>query len=453
MFARRAEALATGNTEALVQIENEAANTIEFTQEWTEAKHQSRSKKKTSPKKVADEKFALDGGSVDQGSASDAPAAEIVVTEPAADEALSEDMYQADLFEAPVGPKTKEEDAKNKSQSIDAVDKKMWSLNLPENNSRPSTKKSERFEEAQIEFGRTGQSVEENHPDLFKAINNFAPAKIYAKKLKQARERQELLDTQVTEQGAKTSGQFKMKGWMKETIAFLEDAARRGSLNEYMSFKKELEHTIKKGDTRASIAKQYNSIFGKTELGKKKVKVKGTGTSAKNPPRYTVEPKIIKLEKLEVKKKIQIPFTAEVFASLPLEEKYKRTRWDYSKLSDDMSLIDPLTKEPYLSEKGKNNAKDALERYRQRQIDFGNMDSNDREAMSTFLEGTNFAENYSFSSETTADLSTYQGNTAYKTSVSDQEEINNADLNDRSPQYLNEDGKVVKKASLIPSLF
>ena len=447
MLARRAEALATGNTEALVQIENEAANTIEFTQEWTEAKHQSRSKKKTSPKKVADEKFALDGGSVDQGSASDAPAAEIVVTEPAADEALSEDMYQADLFEAPVGPKTKEEDAKNKSQSIDAVDKKMWSLNLPENNSRPSTKKSERFEEAQIEFGRTGQSVEENHPDLFKAINNFAPAKIYAKKLKQARERQELLDTQVTEQGAKTSGQFKMKGWMKETIAFLEDAARRGSLNEYMSFKKELEHTIKKGDTRASIAKQYNSsveeIFGKTELGKKKVKVKGTGTSAKNPPRYTVEPKIIKLEKLEVKKKIQIPFTAEVFASLPLEEKYKRTRWDYSKLSDDMSLIDPLTKEPYLSEKGKNNAKDALERYRQRQIDFGNMDSNDREAMSTFLEGTNFAENYSFSSETTADLSTYQGNTAYKTSVSDQEEINNADLNDRSPQYLNEDGKVV----------
>jgi len=447
LLARRAEALATGNTAALVAIELEASNTIEFTQEWIEAKHQSRSKKKVNPKKVADEEFALDGGSVDQGSASDAPTAEIVVTEPAADEALSEDMYQSDLFEAPVGPKNKEEDTKDKPQSINAVDKKMFALDLPENNSRPSSKKSERFEEAQLEFGRTGQSVEENHPDLFKAINNFAPVKTYAKKLEQARERQQLLDTQVTEQGAKTSGQFKMKGWMLETISFLEDAARRGSLNEYMSFKKELKHIIKKDDTRASIAKQYNlsveEIFGKTEPGRKKVKVKGTGTSAKNPPRYTVEPTKVKLEKLKVNTEIQIPFTAEVFASLPLEEKYKRTRWDYSKLSDDMSLIDPVTNEPYLSEKGKNNAKDSLKRYRQRQIDFGNMDSNDREAMGTFLEGTDFAENYSFSSETTADLSNYQGTTAYKASATDQDAINNAELNDRPTQYINESGKVV----------
>ena len=74
---------------------------------------------------------------------------------------------------------------------------------------------------------------------------------------------------------------------------------------------------------------------------------------------------------LKVRSKIQIPLNKKVFASLPIEEKYKAARWELGKLSDELKIIDKSTGKLYDSRKGGDNIKEAFSSYRKKHIGVG----------------------------------------------------------------------------------
>ena len=357
-------------------------------------------------------------------------------------------------------------------------------LDLPQSKSRIGTKKRTRFDDAQIEFGRKGQNVEQTHPDLFKAINASVTDKVYNKRLEEAREKQKILDESVelTETGARTTGDFKMEPgtWQRGVLDVLEKASARGNLSDYVSFKPYITHIVAKGkegrkaETKESIAKKYGlkveDIFespiteaqlkeemkGKTfKTGKekkdylknlgfveKRTKVKGTGTSVNNPPKYTVQYNSKKQpKKLIPGRAVRIPVNKVTLANFPLEERYKAAEWASSKIAEEVGYIDKSTGKPYTKAKGKKNVDDAFRSYRKKHIAVGKAENNPRELMDSFMERTAFADLYSGREDSQQQLEDYQEDSAYVSSLASEEEIDKGGARDRV-EYVDEKGKV-----------
>tara|TARA_B110000285_G_scaffold66306_1_gene76186 strand:+ start:56 stop:8422 length:8367 start_codon:yes stop_codon:yes gene_type:complete len=227
-------------------------------------------------------------------------------------------------------------------------------------------------------------------------------------------------DVDARGEPARVLGDFGIPGtWERELAKFLDSASKRGVLSDYVSFKSSMAYVVKKDDTQESIAAKFDSsveeIFPKPEKVKKKVKV--NDKRLKNPT-YRVEYSDAEIVPLEVNSRIQIPLNKKVFNSLPIEEKYKAAKWDMSKLSDELGLIDESTGQLYDSVKGKQNIKDAFSSYRKKQIAVGKDKTNPRELIDRTMERTAFAE--AFSGENESDF--VKTETATKESQSDIDE-------------------------------
>ena len=236
-------------------------------------------------------------------------------------------------------------------------------------------------------------------------------------------------DVDVRGEPAQVTGDFAMDKdqWQFKLVTFLQDASRRGVLSDYVSFKSSMSYTVKKNEdgsaeTQEQIAKKFNAsveeIFPKPEKVKKKVKV--NDKRLKNPT-YRVEYSDAEVAPLKVNSKIQIPLTKKIFDSLPIEEKYRAAKWEMSKLSDELGIIDESTGEPYLSEKGKDNVKDALISYRKKHLQAGKDKTSARELINLTMERTAFAEAFS-GEETSADIEFEETATATRESQSDIDE-------------------------------
>lgn len=231
-------------------------------------------------------------------------------------------------------------------------------------------------------------------------------------------------DVNLYGEPAQVTGDFPIKkdSWEYKLIMFLRDASKRGVLSDYVSFKSNIPYVVKEGDTQESIAEKFNStveeIFPKPEKVKKKVR---TNNKNAKVPKYRIEMVDGEAAPLKENSRIQIPLTKKVFESLPIEERYKAARWDMAKLSDDLGIIDPATGEPYLSEKGKQNVKDALKSYRKKHIAAGKDKTSPRELIDRTLQRTAFAE--AFSGEDTVSAPEFeQTTTATQKAQTDLEE-------------------------------
>lgn len=398
---------------------------------------------------------------------------EDIVAKPAVDESLGEDISQEDLFGAPVGPAQQMEDLvvvpdpfaeetiKAERDVIapgsDNV-KEQRTLEFPQSDSRIGTKKRTRFEEAQVEFARPGQSPEENHPKLFKAIQDGLVDENYNKKLEKAREDQKLMDSGqlLTQVGARTSGDFDMPDgqWQGAIITVLEKASARGNLGDYITFKPYIQHTVGKNETRKQVAKKYGlpveTIFGKVltdeqldkemqnktfktakkktayleSIGRveKRTQVRGTGIGKSNPARYTVKyPPIKQFQRLEEGTEIQIPMSKTVMDALPIEEKYKAAEFQDTAIAEEVINANAWAKDS-TPEKGRKNVNFALESYRKKHIKVGKQKTSPREPMDVFMERTAFAEAYSGTDASNQQLEDYQQDSAYVEPASNLEE-------------------------------
>jgi len=395
------------------------------------------------------------------------------VVKPVVDESLGEDISQEDLFGAPVGPAQQMEDLvvvpdpfseetiKAERDVIapgsDNVTEQR-TLEFPQSDSRIGTKKRTRFDEAQVEFARPGQSPEENHPELFKAIEATVLDENYAKKLEKAREDQKLMDSGqlITQVGARTSGDFDMPEgqWQGAIITVLEKASARGNLGDYVTFKPYIQHTVGKNETRKKVAKKYGlpveTIFGKVltddqldkemqnktfktakkktayleSIGRveKRTQVKGTGIGKSNPARYTVKyPPIQQFQRLEEGTEIQIPMSKTVMDALPIEEKYKAAEFQDTAIAEEVINANAWAKDS-TPEKGRKNVNFALDSYRKKHIKVGKQKNSPREPMDVFMERTAFAEAYSGTDASNQQLEDYKTDSAYVESASNLEE-------------------------------
>ena len=346
----------------------------------------------------------------------------------------------------------------SKQLAKQAAESEQKVLEFPKSDSRIGTKKRTRFDEAQVEFARPGQSPEENHPELFKAIEDTVLDENYAKKLEKARETQKLLDeaSNITGVGARTSGDFDMPQgqWQEAIITVLEKASARGNLGDYITFKPYIQHTVGKNETRKKVAEKYGLpveiIFGKVltddQLDKemqnktfktakektaylesinrveKRTQVRGTGIGKSNPARYTVKyPPIKQKQTLKKGTEIQIPMSKTVMAALPIEEKYKAAEFQDTAIAEEVINANAWAKNS-TPERGRKNVNFALESYRKKHIQVGNATNNPRETMIRFMERTAFAEAYTGSDTSNQQVEDYKTGSAYVEPASNLEE-------------------------------
>lgn len=254
MIAQRSEALETQNMELLRAVEQQAIDlsteSPEFMAEWSEAKRiWAQAQAEAEAEAVAETKKTKGRKTKETTEELEVETEETPV-ETIATEELGE-ATQLDMFGAKGTtrlPDVVEEETEVETDTTDQLElfvPNPFQQHRTVKGKKVTSKKWQRFEDAVEEFGRDMETV---YPELMRAIKNSVADTTYQNKLTAARERKEIIaaGAQITGPEATVLGQVQLKGqWQQKLLPFLLDAAKRGSLEDYMWF-----DSKKTGDAR-----------------------------------------------------------------------------------------------------------------------------------------------------------------------------------------------------------
>ena len=286
LIARRKEALASGNFEDLASIENEAANTIEFTAEWAAAKREADKKPAKQAKaevvEEVDEKTAGDQEGQDLFNA-----IEEIALEDQADtgylgiedgppkkpkktkKAKPEKTATGSGVAAPRGEELAEEITEAETIEDDTTEVNPFREFNDKEGKKPN-KKHIRYKTVAEEIG---YGFEDNDTsDVFKKVYEAIDKSVSNKRLNNLmREVKDLQEANAIEDPKMRAAQVRRIGkWQQAVIPFLMDAARKDRLDDYRSFSSD------KGWTWANniIAQEIEELAG-VELTKDEVRNAG----------------------------------------------------------------------------------------------------------------------------------------------------------------------------------
>ncbi len=232
LLARRKEAIDSGNFEELINIENDAANTIEFTAEWAAAKKEADKKPAKEPQKkevvnpneeTQQEVLELDGGTestdsdtttTEETTTEETTTEETTTEETTTEETTTEETTTEETIEAELNPFREFNDKEGK---------------------RPN-KKHIRYKAVaeEIGYGFEDNDTSDVYQAVFDAINKSASDKRINKLM---REVKDLVEADaIADPNMRVTQPRRLGKWQQAVIPFLMDAARRGTLDDYRSF-------------------------------------------------------------------------------------------------------------------------------------------------------------------------------------------------------------------------